>query len=184
MKAALGLLILGLASAPVFAQNHAHSADAKSPYSAMAERQIKALSIEQISDLRAGRGMSLALPAELNGYPGPSHTLELAEALELTTVQRGQVQGLFVEMKKEAMPLGVRLIESERELDSLFAARTVTPAKVTKATAKAAALQGELRAVHLKDHLTMRDVLSAAQITRYGELRGYNPSAVHPLFSR
>jgi hypothetical protein len=32
-------------------------------------RSIKALSDQQVSDLRAGRGMGLALAAELNGYP-------------------------------------------------------------------------------------------------------------------
>jgi hypothetical protein len=38
----------------------------------MQSRPIKALSDQQVSDLRAGRGMGLALAAELNGYPGPS----------------------------------------------------------------------------------------------------------------
>jgi len=55
-----------------------------SPYEGMQARPIKALSAEQIADLRAGRGMSLALAAELNGYPGPRHILELGEQLGLT----------------------------------------------------------------------------------------------------
>ena len=54
---------------------------AQSPYSGMQSRPIKALSEQQIADLRAGRGMGLALPAELNGYPGPVHVLELADKL-------------------------------------------------------------------------------------------------------
>ena len=41
-----------------------------SPYAGWEHRPAKALSKEQIADLRAGRGMGLALPAELNGYPG------------------------------------------------------------------------------------------------------------------
>ena len=36
-----------------------------------------------MADLRAGRGMGLALAAELNGYPGPAHVLELADKLDL-----------------------------------------------------------------------------------------------------
>ena len=32
--------------------------------------------------------MGLALAAELNGYPGPSHVLELADKLELSAEQR------------------------------------------------------------------------------------------------
>jgi hypothetical protein len=45
------------------------------------------LSDEQIADLRAGRGMALALTAELNGYPGPLHVLDLADQLALTATQ-------------------------------------------------------------------------------------------------
>jgi hypothetical protein len=62
-------------------------ANPPSPYSGMETRSVKALS-EQIADLEAGRWMGLALAAELNGYPGPTHVLELAEALTLTSKQR------------------------------------------------------------------------------------------------
>jgi hypothetical protein len=44
---------------------------AQSPYAGMQTRPIKALSAEQVADLKAGRGMGLAMAAELNGYPGP-----------------------------------------------------------------------------------------------------------------
>ena len=174
MKAALAVLILAVTGVPTtFAQHHKPLADAHAPYSAMADRQIKALSAQQISDLQAGRGMSLALPAELNGYPGPSHVLELAKALELTPDQAQQAEVLVAEMKSEAIALGVRIIESERGLDRLFATRTVTEVNLRNATAEGAMLQGQLRAVHLKYHLTMRGILSPAQLERYSVLRGY-----------
>ena len=48
------------------------------PYAGLERREVKALSDQQLADLRAGRGMSLALPAELNGYPGPVHVLALS----------------------------------------------------------------------------------------------------------
>ena len=67
---------------------------AQSPYAGMQTRAVKALSDQQIADLRAGRGMGMALPAELNGYPGPAHVLELADKLELTPDQRASVQAL------------------------------------------------------------------------------------------
>jgi hypothetical protein len=60
-----------------------------------ATRSIKALSEQQVSDLGAGRGMGLALAAELNGYPGPSHVLELADKLGLSADQRACIQRLF-----------------------------------------------------------------------------------------
>ena len=44
---------------------------------------IKSLSQDEQSALLAGRGMGLARPAELNGYPGPTHVLELAAQLDL-----------------------------------------------------------------------------------------------------
>ena len=60
------------------------SVHAQTPYAEMQGRSIKALSDQQIADLNTGRGMGLALAAELNGYPGPSHVLELADKLEQT----------------------------------------------------------------------------------------------------
>src|SRR5204863_9277095 len=95
----------------------AAAANAQTPYAGMQSRSIKALSDQQIADLAAGRGMGLALAAELNGYPGPVHVLELADQLDLSRDQRASVQSLFDAMKAEAIPLGARLIEQEKELD-------------------------------------------------------------------
>jgi hypothetical protein len=65
-------------------------AQAQAPYAGLQMRPIKALSEQQVADLSSGRGMGLALAAELNGYPGPSHVLELADKLDLTTEQRAR----------------------------------------------------------------------------------------------
>ena len=125
LVAALGLaLMTGIATA-----------QAVSPYAGMQARPIKALSAEQIADLRAGRGMSLALAAELNGYPGPRHVLELAEQLGLTDQQRAGVQRLFDDMTAEVLRLGEQLISQEAGLDQLFARRVVTPSSLDSATA-------------------------------------------------
>ena len=93
------------------------------PYAGMAQRQVKALSEQQIADLKAGRGMGLALAAELNGYPGPIHVLEHASALALTAEQRERTRTLFENMKAEAVPVGEQLIEQEAKLDRLFSER-------------------------------------------------------------
>src|SRR5215475_1130417 len=63
---------------------NAASAQSHQPYAGFEQRPIKALSEQEVDDLRAGRGMGLALAAELNGYPGPSHVLELADRLDLS----------------------------------------------------------------------------------------------------
>ena len=88
----------------------------------MQARSIKALSDQQIADLRAGRGMRMALAAELNSFPGPMHVLELADHLALSSDQRQAVQNLFGAMKAEAAAVGEKLIDSEATLDKANAA--------------------------------------------------------------
>jgi Spy/CpxP family protein refolding chaperone len=149
------------------------SAFAQTPYSGMQARPIKALSEQQVADLGAGRGMGLALAAELNGYPGPSHVLELADKLELSADQRASIKRLFDSMKLEAVPLGSKLIEQEAELDRQFASRTVTPESLKASTAEVATTQGALRETHLKYHLSTEAILTPRQMQRYAELRGY-----------
>jgi len=156
---------------------YAAGANAQTPYAGMQTRPIKALSEQQMADLSAGRGMGLALAAELNGYPGPVHVLELADKLNLSTDQRAGIQRLFDSMKAEAVPIGARLIEQEADLDRQFAGHTVTPDSLRASTAAVAATQGALRETHLKYHLSTIAVLSPAQMQRYAELRGYGGEA-------
>jgi hypothetical protein len=146
---------------------------AETPYAGMQTRPIKALSEQQVADLGAGRGMGLALAAELNGYPGPSHVLELADKLDLSADQRAGVARLFDSMKAEAVPLGSKLIEQEADLDSQFASRSVTPESLKASTAAVAMTQGALRETHLKYHLSTVAILTPGQMARYAELRGY-----------
>src|SRR6266404_5003117 len=90
------------------------------PYSGMQSRPIKALSDQQVADLKAGRGMGLALAAELNGYPGPSHLVELSDQLALTAEQLSSLKGMFDAMKAETIPIGENLVAQEQELDRLI----------------------------------------------------------------
>lgn len=165
---------LGIAAALIVAlggvavAQHQHT-----PYAGLHQRAVKALSDQQIADLRAGRGMGYALAAELNGYPGPLHVLELADKLELNADTRARMRGLFDAMKAEAVPLGETLIAREAALDRAFAERSISPATLSALTAQIGETQAELRAVHLKYHLTTADLLSPQQRHRYAELRGY-----------
>ncbi len=151
----------------------AAGAHAQTPYAEMHTRPIKALSEQQVADLGAGRGMGLALAAELNGYPDPLHVLELADKLELSAEQRTGVLRLLDAMRAEAMPLGAKLIEQEAELDRQFATRTVTPESLKASAAVVAATQGALRETHLRYHLSAGSILTPSQMTKYAELRGY-----------
>jgi Spy/CpxP family protein refolding chaperone len=148
-------------------------AHAQPPYTGLEARPIKALSEQQTADLRAGRGMGLALAAELNGYPGPMHVLELADALALSDQQRTKMRDLFAAMRAEAIPLGDKLIAQEAELDRQFANKTISPAGLAASMVAIGTTQAELRQAHLKYHLSTVEVLTPAQVQRYGELRGY-----------
>jgi Spy/CpxP family protein refolding chaperone len=166
--AAAIVLVAGSAQAQHHQKQHGQS-----PYADMQSRAVKALSEQQIADLRAGRGMGMALPAELNGYPGPPHVLELADGIGLGGEQRDRVKALFEGMKQEAIVAGEKLIEAEKALDRAFRDRSITPDRLADLTAQVGRLQGELRAVHLKYHLTTAELLSPEQSQRYAELRGY-----------
>jgi Spy/CpxP family protein refolding chaperone len=153
------------------------AAPAQSPYAGMQTRTIKALSTQQIDDLTTGRGMGLALAAELNGYPGPAHVLELSDKLALLPAQKEQVQKLFGSMKAETTPIGAKLIEQEGALDQQFASRSITPDALKDATANIGATQAELRNAHLKYHLGTAQILSPDQMKQYADLRGYTSNA-------
>jgi hypothetical protein len=149
------------------------AAAAQAPYAGLQVRPIKALSDQEVADLKAGRGMGLALVAELNGYPGPSHLLELADQLSLSDAQRTAVRSLSEAMKAETIPIGARLIAQETVLDALFAEHKVTPETLAAATAEIGDTQAKLRDAHLRYHLSTVAMLQPAQIQRYAELRGY-----------
>jgi hypothetical protein len=131
----------------------------------MADRSVKALSDAQIADLRAGRGMGSALPAELNGYPGPAHVL--AGDLQLTHEQRIQTKQLMEAMAAQTIPIGERIIAEETELDRLFADRRITQTSLEDTTLKIGIAQGKLRAAHLRYH--------------HGDDRGTDTNADHSI---
>ena len=152
-------------------------AQSHQPYAGLQARSIKALSAEQLADLRAGRGMGLALAAELNGYPGPLHVIELADQLSLDSAQRARMQQLFDQMKDETVAIGHRLIAQEETLDRQFAERKMTAAALAATTSEIGQTQAALRAAHLRYHLLAADVLTHAQMQRYAQLRGYHGEA-------
>lgn len=162
------LLLASCLAAPAFSQDHSAS-----PYAGQQQRRIKALSDEDRTALAQGQGMGYAKAAELNGYPGPTHVLELARALQLSPPQQEATRRLLAEHKAAARKLGEQVIAAERALDQVFAAKTADAAGVQRLTADIARLQGELRAEHLKTHLAQAALLTPEQVQRYAELRGY-----------
>lgn len=187
MKTQLAYLLLVSAASVVVAQPHTPPDPSKpaqlaaqtgsSRYAGEQEREIKAFSAQQMEDLRAGRGMSLALAAELNGYPGPAHVAELGGKLRLTQDQLRETTVLTDQMKADAQRLGKAAIETERDLDHLFKTGRPSEVSVAQAVERTALAQAALRASHLNYHLRTVAILTAQQIARYQELRGYAASA-------
>jgi Spy/CpxP family protein refolding chaperone len=176
MKINAAVVLTGAAvfAASAVAQHAGHQQSQNSqPYAELMARPIKALSSYQLADLKSGQGMGLSLPAELNGYPGPKHVLELAGQLGLDAAQREVAARLIASMQSEAVATGTTLIELERRLEALFADQSPKSTDVQNLTEQIGAAQSRLRSIHLEAHLRMRDALSPEQIRRYAILRGY-----------
>lgn len=143
------------------------------PYAGEQQREIKALSGQDIQAYENGQGHGFAKAAELNGYPGPMHTLEFANELKLSEKQRTQSQALLTQHKAEARRLGVELIAAERALDQAFASRSIDTETLNQLTRAAGDKLAQLRAEHLQTHLAQTALLTPEQIERYRTLRGY-----------
>src|ERR1044071_1314706 len=125
-------------------------AQTQSAYTGQEKREIKALSADEIKAYQEGQGMGFAKAAELNQYPGPKHVLELSADLKLSDQQKAEARKIFDRMHEQATRLGASLIAREREMDQLFAGKTIDSAKLRAAVSEIARLQGELRIVHLQ----------------------------------
>jgi Spy/CpxP family protein refolding chaperone len=163
---------LALSAASGAAAQHAGHAPA-APYAGQQTRTVTSFSEEDLAELRRGGGWGLAKPAELNGWPGPAHLLELARELDLSAEQQARIRELFEAMQRQAVAAGARLIEAEAALDAAFRERRVTRDRLESLLAEAEAARRALRFVHLAAHLEMPALLTPAQIARYEVLRGY-----------
>ena len=169
MTISTGLLLLALSTG-------VNSQDI-SDYAKWRGREIKALSDQQIADLREGKGMGLSLPAELNGAPGPLHALEMHRTLRISDPQAAELERIVAHMRTTAQRLGHEVIRAERDLDNAFRTGQVDEQSIDELTRQAALLNGQLRAEHLKAHLQTRQLLSREQIAAYDQARGYSGTA-------
>jgi hypothetical protein len=183
-------LVLMLISSSAFAQDHqGHQTQdpsehdvhtcAQSPYAGQEMRAIKALSSEDVQALLAGSGMAyggLAKSAELNGYPGMRHLLEMANEIDLTPDQTVRLEAMFAQMRDEAIVLGEAIIAVETQIDQSFSGEDVNRHTLQAQLGQSANLQGQLRFVHLSYHLETIHVLNEEQVDLYNRLRGYTGS--------
>jgi Spy/CpxP family protein refolding chaperone len=172
----IGALIVAMAAGA------AATSEQRSPYAGFERRDIKALSQEEIAGLLGGEGMGFSLVAELNGFPGPRHVLDLADRLGLDPVQRTRASAIEAEMKTAAIRIGRDVVALEAELDRLFREGMAEASAIQRLSGQIGDKRSALRAVHLEAHLAMAQVLKPEQQMQYMTLRGYgmdSPAPVH-----
>lgn len=175
MAAKLPLVLataLSLAPAALSAQDHTHSGR-DTPYAGYQTREIKSLSDQDIEEIRRAGGWGLALPAELNGKPGPAHLLELKRELDLSEEQIEAIEAAYQAMRSEAIAAGERFIATEAALSTAFEADDLDESELRDLIRAAASARADLRFVHLSRHLLTPSLLTEEQIRRYNILRGY-----------
>ncbi len=163
-------LVLVLSPSIVLSENgHKH----RSKYSGQEKRAIKSLSESDIDQLKNGKGWGQAKAAELNGWPGPIHLLEMKNEISLTDEQVEKIDAIYQKMKKSAIALGEKLIVLERELNEHFANRTINDELLKGLLDEIGQTHKKLRYVHLSAHLETPLIVSEHQIMLYNKLRGY-----------
>ncbi len=169
MSRSFAILIASVAFASYAAAEEAHQ-----PYKGFEARDITSLSDQDIAALQEGSGWGLALPAELNGYPGPAHVLELASELDLSDEQKQRVTSIFEAMRAEAINKGEALIQAEQRLDQGFKSGELDESTLKQLIEDAEEARANLRFVHLSRHLMTLEFLENDQVTAYSILRGYS----------
>ncbi|OUS06240.1 hypothetical protein A9Q96_09645 [Rhodobacterales bacterium 52_120_T64] len=165
-------LSMAVFSTQLFAQESANSSHA-SPYAGFETRAIKSLSEADIEELRRGGGWGLALPAELNGVPGPAHLLELKNEMGLSPEQIAAIEEIFTEMQAEATMFGEQLIAAEQAIEEAFVSGNLGDDRLRVLIEDAETARANLRFVHLSRHLLTPPLLTEDQIVLYKTLRGY-----------
>jgi hypothetical protein len=150
-----------------------------SAYVGQENREIKALPQADVDGLLAGKGLGYAKSAELNGYPGPAHVLELSDKLALSPKQVAETRALFGRMEASAKQHGAELVQSEKELEALFRSGQIQPATLAIAVEKVALHQAKVRNAHLVAHIEQKALLTSNQVTQYIALRGYGSAHSH-----
>jgi hypothetical protein len=148
-----------------------------SPYAGQELRDIKSLSDDDIQSLQNGTGEAfggMAKLAELNGYPGPRHVLDMASELQLTDRQRMEIELIYQNMSNKAKSIGAAIIDIEQDMDGAFANKTITEEDLKLMLDKSADLYGQLRFVHLSAHLNTIQMLTIEQVQMYNTMRGYD----------
>jgi hypothetical protein len=169
------ILMAALVCAPVVANGQdASTVDpASNSYSAPKQPNdsliSRGLCLGEIQALRNGYDMGGSRTAEAVGLPAPDRAIELADVLTLNVGQIEAINAVHNVELVEGRRLGRLIIEQEVKLDSVFAGDprdwTVRPIVL-----EIGHLSTELRYVHLRARMRMKDILSTTQQHRYATM--------------
>lgn len=180
LAATVGLAMMTAGALPdsADAQHHGghgqhHHGAGHGPYAGQDTRSVASFSEDEIAGHLAGRGLGYARPAELNGYPGPMHVLELKDELGLTPEQAAAAEALFKTMQVRAQAAGRNYVEAEKILDAAFRSGDADAPTIARLVHAADAKRAEKRLSHLEAHIEMARILSREQRASYSRLRGY-----------
>jgi hypothetical protein len=154
----------------------------RSPYAGQHHAAETGLLANEFEALSMGTGFAMALPAELNGYPGPRHVLDATDASQfsLSPGQREAIQNLYDRMLSEARAKGQEIIQAEAQLALRFRQADVDETTLCEILQRIANLRADLRFIHLRTHLKTKVLLTPEQIGRYNTVRGYDAGRLHP----
>lgn len=145
---------------------------ASSPNDPPGESGVRTLARAEVDGLLLGKGMGMAAAAEINGYPGPAHVLELKNELGLTADQRFATSRLVGLVQGQSRALGQRIVSAEKRLDEVMAEGDASGSEVRGHIQAIASLRAQLRFAHMNAHLEQKKILTPEQVRRYYELRG------------
>jgi len=165
MKRALPVFILLTFASFAIAQ-HQHPA----PASSTAQAAHHAFLEQERQAIQRGEGFGMAMPADMAGYPGPKHVLELKDGLKLTPAQVASMEKLFSDMRAKAIDRGREVLAAEDRLGQMFREGRSAD-ELREESFRIASLRAELRWVHLNTHLAARKVLTPDQLATYMALR-------------
>lgn len=86
--------------------------------------------------------MAMALPAELNRYPGPIHVLDNEAALGLPAGQKDTLGQQMAAMRVAAISLGEQIIARESVLEAHFRSGAADAGTIDRITSDIAVLYG------------------------------------------
>ncbi|SFO11492.1 hypothetical protein SAMN04488056_103206 [Cohaesibacter marisflavi] len=146
----------------------------RSKYAGQQERTIKSLSQDDIDELKKGGGWGLAKAAELNGFPGPAHLLDLKDKLVLDDEQVEKLETLYEQMTSDARKEAKTYIFLEAKLEKEFSAGRINDGLLRTALGYIEESRRKLRYIHLSAHLEATKIVTPEQVEHYNALRGYS----------